>query len=446
MSPENPNTSRRDYHPGQALRKLVGALTHPDDPDYDIGRRELFIGLGEGAAVIGGTGLAADYAIHTFTNETPPKAGITPQPSSPPTESNPIVASDTAIPATSTNEANPTAEASATSTEEATVRPSETAPASGAMVSVENGQFVRQGKRIGFIGENWYSLAAGSRVNVCSPTLTSEQRKQWIDSTRSLGMNVIRFWDFGSITDGGKDTSIIDEILTFASPDILVYPTLDNQWGDCTGGKKLDDAWYAGGYQSEYLPFVRTMAAKYKGDARILAFQLINEGQAGDPAVFLKFATTVAAAIKAIDPMRLVTPGVLGSGQPGSAGDDFGKLMQHFDFADIHLYPDQETGTTNGLPGDAYNGVDARLQVARALGKPLLISEFGRDMTKSPLSAQQRADDDKTIVQKLLTYPNFGGILGWSLSPFNSDSGYDYAVTSAEAQMLKGIAPQVRRY
>lgn len=327
---------------------------------------------------------------------------------------------------------------------------------SNSLITVKNGQFFQHGRPVGFIGENWYSLGeddTSADNMICSPILSPTQRKQWTKNAASLGMNLMRFWAFPELTANGKDMSAIDQVLTLGAHNgIQAYLTLENNFPNCVGDTKQKTIdWYAEGYKTTYLPYVKRMTEKYKEDARIFGFQLINEAQCDEPGVLRNFAYDVLNVVKDIDPHRLVSLGVIGVDQPGVVGDNFKRLLtprngkdHQFDFSGIDLWPGSETGSYKGLPGDSENGIWTRIQEAAKRGMPTLITEQGRARANG-LTAQQAADLDRPIIHRLLELPTFGGLLGWGLLPPGIPTdGTDYTVNSPEALLLRSFANKIK--
>lgn len=319
------------------------------------------------------------------------------------------------------------------------------------LITIENGQFIREGRQVRFAGANIYPIAVSpSDSAICGPVMQDDQITQWIDTLSSMGGNIIREWNFPALmTDaaGKRDFSRMDFILQYASAKgILAYPTLENYWKDCTNGAQKDDAWFAGGFRKDYLPFVKDFTAKYKGDPRIFAFLLINEAE-GDPLLLQQFSAEVITAIEKIDPARLATLGVIGTGQRGAGNmQEFADLIVKGKsrFITLNYYSDRETGQTKDLPGDPWNGMDTRIQVAQTLNLPFMFSEWGNLQTSAQL-AQQEANSDREYIKKLLTHPNFSGMLWWNfLTPgFQHQDGYGFDQSSPEASVMRDFAPQI---
>ncbi len=104
------------------------------------------------------------------------------------------------------------------------------------------------------------------------------------------GVKVMRSWFFQRMatTNGQRDWSGFDHTLAVAKAHgIKVIATLANQWPDCepASGYK-DEAWYTTGYTQpdpsgtvSYRSWVGEVAARYKDDPTIMAWQLINEAE-----------------------------------------------------------------------------------------------------------------------------------------------------------------------
>jgi endo-1,4-beta-mannosidase len=314
--------------------------------------------------------------------------------------------------------------------------PTETEP-NHSLITVEDGQLVREGKPLGLFGTNCYPLISNGEI--CGPGVYVTQRKQEMQTAHNLGMNAIRYWDFSTLTDTSTSKQSTEQLLELAeTQNILLYPTLINQWSDCEGNTNTpsqNPKWYEeviadfnnnkNGHDldpSGYLKYIQNQATEYRGNPNVLAFQLGNELECPDPTILREFAIAGKTIIKDADPTRLVTVGVLGSGQAGASGDDFKQLMKVCDFADIHIYP-QSGPPTNGLQGDSWNGVAVRMEQAAELNIPMVVSEFGIPTGTKDLTSY------RNTLMKLLTYRNFVGVFPWGLSTpgfFHADSPQDF--------------------
>jgi probable HAF family extracellular repeat protein len=268
----------------------------------------------------------------------------------------------------------------------------------------------------------WYDMASGTTLD---------------DSLNAIGSgkNAIRAWFFQDLatTNGQRDWTAFDHTLAVAhAHGVKVIATLGNQWADCEplAGYK-DTAWYSGGYKQSdpggtvsYRAWVQEVAARYKDDPTVLAWQLMNEPEVlpqkdGDCGtvpestaygLLAAFASDVSGAVKAVDPNHLISLGTIGSGQCGAQADDFTKLMSipTLDLCEFHDY-----NQTDLIPGDQWNGLQTRIDECNTLDKPLLVGELGiiPDQVGGTL-----ADRANVIASKLCAQLSAGaaGMLVWA--------------------------------
>lgn len=218
------------------------------------------------------------------------------------------------------------------------------------------------------------------------------------------GKDAFRAWFFQALAtrSGARDWSAFDRTLATASArGLRVIATLSDQYGECGDGgingfKPRE--WYTGGYTQTdpgllvpYRDWVAEVVTRYKDEPTILAWQLMNEAEVtevlpggtraacpqgtNEPADMLKaWGTDVSAAIKAIDANHLVSLGTLGSGQCGAQGPQY-QLVHDIPTIDLCEYHDYLP--TASMPGDAFNGLQERINQCNALGKPVLVGESG---------------------------------------------------------------------
>jgi len=221
------------------------------------------------------------------------------------------------------------------------------------------------------------------------------------------GQEAVRVWFFQRLatTNGARDWSAFDTTLAAArARGVRVIATLTDHWGACENGVKKTDAWYAGGYASTvaapdiatYKNWVREVTARYRNDPTIMMWQLVNEaetpradGSCAPRTVLHDFAADMGAVAKAADPNHLVSLGTIGDGQCGAQGADYQYLhsVAQIDVCEYHDYG----RPTSAMPGDAYNGLAARIQQCTALGKPLFVGEMGVQLQEAGGSSATRA-------------------------------------------------------
>jgi mannan endo-1,4-beta-mannosidase len=206
--------------------------------------------------------------------------------------------------------------------------------------------------------------------------------------------NTFRAWFFQSLatTSGRRDWTAFDHTLAVArAHGLKVIATLTNQWGDCEQGGYKDAAWYTSGYKlpdpggtTSYRDWAAEIAARYKNDPTIAAWQLVNEAEVKTSSsggcsphaeqTLKAFASDVAGVIKSADPNHLVSLGTIGSGQCGAQGHEYRDLhsVASIDMCEYHDYDPHSR-----MPGDKWNGLQVRLNQCAALGKPLIVGETG---------------------------------------------------------------------
>jgi endo-1,4-beta-mannosidase len=254
-----------------------------------------------------------------------------------------------------------------------------------------------EGKPYRFGGLNIYN--ANSRDN-CWYTMGSGPDLDTSMTQAGPNAMVIRAWFFQSLAtvNGRRDWSAFDHTMAVAKAHgIRVVATLGNQWGDCEQGSPVykTEAWYATGYRTTvetsmpatYRDWIAEVAARYRDDPNLLAWQLINEaedlvakGGACTPtanATLTSFAVDTSSLLKSVDQNHLVSLGTIGSGQCGANGSATAYQTLH-SVATIDLCEYHDYGAPNSpIPGDRWNGLQARLNDCASIGKPLFVGESG---------------------------------------------------------------------
>ncbi|MHB8507302.1 MAG: cellulase family glycosylhydrolase [Candidatus Dormibacteria bacterium] len=300
----------------------------------------------------------------------------------------------------------------------ATANPGSAAPspapprASTGFVSRAGRGLSLNGSPFRFAGLNIYN--ANSRSN-CWYTLGQGPDLDQALADAGPNVTVVRAWFFQSLAtvNGNRDWSAFDHTLAAArAHGIRVIATLGNQWGDCEESQPVykTEAWYTAGYRAnteptEPLPYrawVEEVAARYRGDTTVMAWQLMNEaedlatrGGVCSPTANLSlraFAADTSSLLKATDPNHLVSLGTIGSGQCGATGDPGAYRALHalpgIDLCEYHDYGHPSAP----MPGDQWNGLQARLDDCAAVGKPLFVGETGISTTEAGSAAARAAD------------------------------------------------------
>jgi mannan endo-1,4-beta-mannosidase len=259
---------------------------------------------------------------------------------------------------------------------------------------------VLDGQPYVFTGLNIYNAATAS--GVCWYPMAGQGVLDASLTAIGPGKEVFRAWFFQyeATVGGRRDWSTFDQTLATArAHGLKVIPALIDQWGNCEGwpdpaaGYK-NEAWYQNGYRSSptgpglpatYRDWVGEVVSRYRDDPTILAWQLVNEAEAGTSlygtcpptatASLVDFATDMATLVKSIDPNHLLSLGSIGSGQCGMRGEEY-KTVHAVEGIDLCEYHDYDH-PTEPVPGDEWNGLGVRLAQCQELSKPLFTGELG---------------------------------------------------------------------
>jgi len=296
-----------------------------------------------------------------------------------------------------------------------------------------------------FTGLNIYN--ANSRSN-CWYTLGSGSGLDRSLTAIGTGQEAFRAWFFQRLAtrNGHRDWSAFDHTLAVAAAHgERIIATLTNQWGDCentSGGPAYkSESWYRSGYRSSvdagmattYRNWVREVVTRYRNNPTILAWQMINEGEAKVSATgrcsstaessVRAWAVDVSRLIKSLDPNHLVSLGTIGNGQCGTSTGTSYEDLHAISTIDLCEYHDYDS-PSSPMPGDQWNGLAKRLSQCHAEGKPLFVGEVG--IKASDVSSlSNRATDMAAKFKKQFA----AGVVGeipweWAATGQNSGDGY----------------------
>ena len=228
-------------------------------------------------------------------------------------------------------------------------------PRSGFVTSAGGDLYV-DGLPYHFTGLNFYNANSDGWCRGAVDDATLDASLDAINLSFS-GRGVIRAWFFQTLAvsepSGARDWTRFDRLLReAASRGYKVIPTLADQWGEC--GARVDptfafktEAWYTGGYAApdpalasahggtwrSYRDWVAEVVGRYKDDATVAFWQLMNEAEVNPGGAFgvcppgdgprdelIDFATDMSGLVKSIDPEHLLSLGTIGGGQCGTSG------------------------------------------------------------------------------------------------------------------------------
>lgn len=285
-----------------------------------------------------------------------------------------------------------------------------TAPASSGFVQRDGTQFRVNGQSWRGIGVNFANGAGG--IANCGPVWTDAQKDEELRKIAvDAKANLVRVWVLQPYapTDANGVTNFqaLDRLVELAKKhNLKLLLTFEDHWGHCFRAAGTGDTenvkspqWYQSGYLSPYLgyrlsykSYVQRVVERYKNEAAIMAWELMNEATPRDAqnafafAPLLSFTQDMVAAIKAIDSNHLVTLGMGGTDEPDSQ-EYWRQIHQVCDFADYHFYDD------HNIP---WPGSDTPSVV------PINLSAYTQDFGWNYTSADYgqgaaQAWDDKTI-------------------------------------------------
>lgn len=300
-------------------------------------------------------------------------------------------------------------------------------------VAVRDGRFSLDGQPYYFVGVNFWQ---GMNLGVDGPDGNRALLAQELDHLQALGVTNLRAMaaSEGPNTEpyrmvpalmpspGVYDESVLDGLDYFLAQAGLrgmkVVLVLNNYW-QWSGGMAQYVAWdegsaipYPGDWgafmdyaarfyrceqcQAWYHAYIETLiertnpytGLKYRDDPAIFAWELANEPRRY-PAGWID---STAAFIRALDPNHLITTGSEGS-PPGERQDFAGTHSgPDIDYATIHIWP-QNWGWYDPASPSSYDQAEVRAILyfqnhdyeAAALGKPLVLEEFGLARDWEPL-------------------------------------------------------------
>jgi mannan endo-1,4-beta-mannosidase len=310
-----------------------------------------------------------------------------------------------------------------------------TPSSSGQFVGRNGTQLVLGGQAFRFTGFNLFG--ANSDGSTCGPAMNTGPALDQALTAWGSGPKVMRTWFFQSMaTSGGKrDWSNFDHTMAVAKAHgIRVIATLGNQWGECQDEPYKSAEWYKTGYKTAkignavtYRDWVAEVVKRYQSDPTIMVFQFMNEAETAQTAsgdcvyegtTYLRaFADDIGGLVHSLAPHQLTSLGTIGTGQCGTAGDDYTTVHASpgIDLCEYHDYSPAEP-----LPGDQWNGLLTRLNQCRDLNKPLFVGEVGIKLSEVGGDPKARA----AAYTAKLTAGSKAGVAGELIWAWQSTDGY----------------------
>ncbi|GAB4814282.1 hypothetical protein N2152v2_001328 [Parachlorella kessleri] len=202
----------------------------------------------------------------------------------------------------------------------------------------------------------------------------------------------------------------------------------------------------------------------YKDDPTIFAYNLINEPRCVNcgPDAINTWIADIAQFLKSVDPNHLITVGEEGffdsrdpqrssnpAGWADKSGQDFSPnhASPSIDFASLHMWPDN-WGRTDIQFGRDW--IKAHITAAQALGKPLVVEEYGKNTRESDITSVRdpwfRMVHDM-VDESLATGGPLRGVLfwEWDAAAIGDRSGKASTVRDYDTTIKNEIVPFSQR-
>ncbi|KAL7143838.1 hypothetical protein ABFS83_08G218400 [Erythranthe nasuta] len=327
-------------------------------------------------------------------------------------------------------------------------------------VKTSGNKFVRDGRPFYFNGFNAYWL-----MTTASNSTTRYKVSDVFSEASKNGMNVARAWAF---SDGGSYSPLQTypgnyNQQTFSGLDFVVAEakkygiylilSLVNNWNDYGGKKqyvewgrskgqslKNDDEFFTNSVvKGFYKNNIKTMLTRYntitkiayKDDPTILAWELINEPHCESDLsgnTFQNWVAEMSGYVKSIDRNHLVEIGLEGyygeskkSVNPNGyiVGTDFisNSRVPTIDFTTIHIYGEQWLSNASYAAQAQFvnQWVQSHISDSQSIGKPFVISEFGKSYKYPGYSVGARDSYLSEIYTSVYNCAKSGGPCGGAL-------------------------------
>ena len=314
--------------------------------------------------------------------------------------------------------------------------PASSAPASAAasFIAVRDGRFVLAGQPYYFVGANFWQ---GMNLGVDGPSGDRARLVQELNALRVLGVTNLRVMasSEGPNTEpyrmipalmtspGEYDGSVLDGLdfllAEMGKRGLRAVMVLNNFW-QWSGGMAQYVSWHEKApipYPGDYEKFINYSAKfysyegcqnwfrdhiamliartnpytgiKYRDDPAVFSWELANEPRRYPQS----WIDETAAYIKSLDPNHMVTTGSEGA-PPGEPTQDFVKTHSGpgIDYVTIHIWPQnwdwfdpKKPSTFRSAEAKSIAYFQAHAREAAAMGKPLVLEEFGLARDWAPL-------------------------------------------------------------
>ena len=289
------------------------------------------------------------------------------------------------------------------------------------LVTPHGRHFDDNGQTFEFVGVNLRGVAHYGGGDILPFSQASDIANN-LDGVVNIGGKVVRLFAANKHTTVETDIARLETVLDAMEARGLkaivcftdVYTTGFHPAGDDgyyqsqpSGFTILDDSWFAGGYEDNYLPWVRAAVEDLKNHNAVFAWELGNElTDIKNPSNIIDFTLDVAAEIKSIDPHHMVTTGFLSIDHTQIGVEEGIALYSspNLDFITVHSYDGSEP--------------IQNWEAASRLEKPLVVEEFGWNINNG-----DRAANTSAQMTKWFDGREARGFMQWGFQAINYDNG-----------------------
>lgn len=262
---------------------------------------------------------------------------------------------------------------------------------SSELVTAQGRELRLGGKPYRFVGVNRYNLLTPAG-GTCGVFFSDKELVDWFREMGRIGISVVRFWLFESVTKG--DLERFERVLELAAENsIKTIPVFEDEWSYCSpvdrkyagaNGRK-NALWYREGYQIAYKPYVERIVARYARDPRVLMWQLMNEAESADSSALSDFSQDMSASVRKFDKNHLISLGTIGNNIDGIDEESYRALHRdpNISLLEYHDYHEPQSSLPDALA--------ERFSDAQFLNKPLFVGEAGIPIDPS-MTSKRRAE------------------------------------------------------
>ena len=329
------------------------------------------------------------------------------------------------------------------------------------LVTAVGDEFARDGKAYRFISMNIRGIAHYGGGDGALPYTSTSHIGENLDGAAALGCRVIRVFAANKNISVTENVTRIGYLLDQANlrgiKAILAltdfYPTPFHPAGDDGyytqnpwGWTVLNHAWFAGGYEVNYKPWVTAVVTAYKDHPAVFSWQLGNEiADQVSADTHDAFVMAMAAHIKSIDPYHMVSIGMLSLEHiPGYTVSRGVALYSNpnLDFITAHRYNDQSNPTD--------------FAVRDTVHKPIVMSEMGCNKDHAAVTNGDRVAfmdarfDEFVVTKQARGFMNWGyQAQSWDIGDGDGSFGidrYSHPDYNAMVAMYAGHAAELNAY